>query len=82
MNDFVVQHSQVHIKSIQDESKYGHLLGHVEPPIEKQENLNAYLKKNFSLSQVFPQLNYAFISMHFLQVLNVIAEASFLYRRD
>lgn len=39
-------------------------------------------KKNFSLSQVFPQLNYAFISMHFLQVLNVTAEASFLYRKD
>lgn len=37
--------------------------------------------KIFSLSQVFSQLNYAFISSHFLQVLNNVVEASFAHGR-
>lgn len=45
----------------------------------KQE-LEAYLEI-VSLSQVFSQLNYAFISIHFLQVLSIIVEASFVHTR-
>lgn len=45
-----------------------------------KEELEAYLEI-VSLSQVFSQLNYAFISIHFLQVPSIIVEASFVHAR-